>query len=62
MLIQPTFGRLTSYHYHRWQHFVDLGRDAAQAALPKLLDVSHAALGASRSEPALLGAPLAAPA
>lgn len=43
VLIQPSFGRLTSYHYNRWRHFVELGREAALGALPELLDVSRAA-------------------
>lgn len=43
VLIQPQFGRLTSYHYNRWQHFVELGREAALAILPELLDVGRAA-------------------
>jgi NTE family protein len=43
VLIQPTYRRLTSYHYHRWQRCVDLGREAALAALPDLLGMVGAA-------------------
>ncbi|MDP8923258.1 MAG: hypothetical protein M3O34_10345 [Chloroflexota bacterium] len=61
VLIQPKLGRLSSYHYHRWQRCVELGHEAAIAALPELLDVSRAAVEGDAGPPRI-AAPVATPA
>lgn len=37
VMIQPLFGRITSFHYHLWTHCLALGEAAAHAALPHVL-------------------------
>lgn len=42
LLIQPKFGRMTSFHYHRWARCIELGEAAAAASLTELLALSVA--------------------
>jgi NTE family protein len=37
VLIRPRFGRLTSFHYHRWERCMRLGEEAARASLTEVL-------------------------
>lgn len=37
VLIRPRFGRLTSFHYHRWERCMRLGEEAAHDSLSRLL-------------------------